>query len=225
MKNTSASRASRFSASESGVALIVTMAAIVLVTMAAMAFFSRATGNRLVESSRANQVQSAQLARTGVDYVTTQFLSDIVANSTAVAVGNSTIYRPKNAINMMPLRSVHGDLANDTQFPNLVLQSLGGNSSADPAPNGRSIGTTAWNAPLLLGGDGFISTNTVPTWIYVNRDGSTSTSVNATTIGRFAFNAYKIGGLLDMNAFGHGAAFSADNKKTSSMELVRLYLA
>ena len=214
MKNTSASRPTRFSASESGVALIVTMAAIVLVTMAAMAFFSRATGNRLVESSRANQVQSAQLARTGVDYVTTQFLSDIVANSTAVAVGNSTIYRPKNAINMVPLRSVHGDIANDTQFLNLSLQSLGGNSSADPAPNGRSIGTTAWNAPLLLGGDGFISTNTVPTWIYVNRDGSTSTSVNATTIGRFAFNAYKIGGLLDMNAFGHGAAFSADNKKT-----------
>jgi hypothetical protein len=214
MKTKPASKTPRFSASKSGMALIITLAAIVLVTMAAMAFFSRATGNRLVESSRTNLVQSAQLTRTGVDYVTTQFLSDIVGNSTAVTIGNSTIYRPTNAINMVPLRSVHGDLANDTQFPNLVLQSLGGNSSAEPAPNGRSIGTTAWNAPLLLGGDGFISTNTVPTWIYVNRDGSTSTSVNATTIGRFAFNAYKIGGLLDINAFGHGDAFSTDDKKT-----------
>jgi hypothetical protein len=215
MKNTAASRTSRFSASESGVALIVTLAAIVLVTMAAMAFFSRATGNRLVESSRANQVQSAQLTRTGVDYVTTQFLSDIVTNSTVLAVGNSTIYRPKNATNMVPLRSVHGNLANDTQFLNLVLQSFGGNSSADPAPNGRSIGTTAWNAPMLLGGDGFISTNTVPTWIYLNRDGTTSATANAsTTVGRFAFNAYNLGGLLDINAFGHGGAYADANKKT-----------
>jgi hypothetical protein len=215
MKTTADSRTSRFSTSESGVALIITLAALVLVTMAAVAFFSRATGNRLVESSRANQVQSAQLTRTGVDYVTTQFLSDIVANSTTVAVGNSTIYRPINATNMVPSRSVHGDLANDVQFANLVLQSLGGNSSADQSPNGRAIGTTAWNAPMLLGGDGFISNNTVPTWIYVNRDGSTSTTANATTtIGRFAFNAYKIGGLLDINAFGHGDSFSADNKMT-----------
>lgn len=215
MKNTAASRTSRFSASESGVALIVTLAAIVLVTMAAMAFFSRATGNRLVESSRANQVQSAQLTRTGVDYVTTQFLSDIVTNSTVLAVGNSTIYRPKNAANMVPLRSIHGNLANDTQFLNLVLQSFGGNSSADPAPNGRSIGTTAWNAPMLLGGDGFISTNTVPTWIYLNRDGTTSATANAsTTVGRFAFNAYNLGGLLDINAFGYGGAYADANKKT-----------
>jgi hypothetical protein len=215
MKTKPPSKPVGHSKSESGMALIITLAAVVLVTMAAVAFFSRATGNRLVESSRANLVQSTQLARTGVDFVTTQFLSDIVGNSTAVAVGNSTIYRPKNATNMVPARSVHSDLANDTQFQNLVLQSLGGNSSADPAPNGRFIGTTAWNAPMLLGGDGFISSNTVPTWIYVNRDGSTSTSANATTtIGRFAFNAYKIGGLLDINAFGHGGAFTANNSRT-----------
>jgi hypothetical protein len=215
MKTKPASKTSRFSRSESGVALIITLAALVLVTMAAVAFFSRATGNRLVESSRTNQVQSTQLARTGVDYVTTQFLSDIVGNSTSVNVGNSTIYRPKNATNMVPVRAVHSDLTNDAQFQNLVLQSLGGNSSAAPAPNGRSLGTTAWNAPMLLGGDGFISNNTVPTWIYVNRDGSTSSTANATTtIGRFAYNAYNLGGLLDINAFGYGGAFSANNTKT-----------
>jgi hypothetical protein len=215
MKTKPPSKPVGHSKSESGVALIITLAAVVLVTMAAVAFFSRATGNRLVESSRANLVQSTQLARTGVDYVTTQFLSDIVGNSTAVTVGNSTIYRPKNATYMVPTRVVHSTLANDTQFQNLVLQSLGGNSSADPAPNGRSISTTAWNAPMLLGGDGFISSTTSPTWIYVNRDGSTSTTANATTtIGRFAFNAYKIGGLLDINAFGHGGAFTANNSRT-----------
>jgi hypothetical protein len=215
MKTKPTSKPVGLSKSESGVALIITLAAIVLVTMAAVAFFSRATANRLVESSRANQMQSTQLARTGVDYVTTQFLSDIVGNSTAVTVGNSTIYRPKNTTNMVPLRSVHSDLSNDAQFQNLVLQSLGGNSSAGPAPNGRSISTTAWNAPMLLGGDGFISNNTVPTWIYVNRDGSTSTTANATTaIGRLAFNAYKIGGLLDINAFGHGGNFSANGSLT-----------
>lgn len=215
MKTKPASKTSRFSRSESGVALIITLAALVLVTMAAVAFFSRATGNRLVESSRTNQVQSTQLARTGVDYVTTQFLSDIVGNSTTVNVGNSTIYRPVNATNMVPARAVHSDLTNDAQFQNLVLQSLGGNSSAAPAPNGRSLGTTAWNAPMLLGGEGFISNNTVPTWIYVNRDGSTSSTANATTtIGRFAYNAYNLGGLLDINAFGYGGAFSANNTKT-----------
>lgn len=215
MKTKPTSKPVGLSKSESGVALIITLAAIVLVTMAAVAFFSRATGNRLVESSRANLVQSTQLARTGVDYVTTRFLSEIVGNSTAVTVGNSTIYRPTNATNMVPTRVVHSTLADDAQFQNLVLQSLGGNSSADSAPNGRSISTTAWNAPMLLGGDGFISNTTVPTWIYVNRDGSTSTTTNATTtIGRFAFNAYKIGGLLDINAFGHGGTFSANGSLT-----------
>ncbi len=195
--------------------MILTLSVLVLVTVAAVAFFSRAIGNRLIESSRANQVQSEQLARSGVDFVSAQILTDITSNSTAVAVGNSTIYRPNNATDMVPARSITSALVGDAQFNNLVRQSLGGNSSADPAPNGRAITATAWNAPMLLGGSGFLSISTVPTWIYLNRDGTTSTTANAsTTVGRFAFNAYNIGGLLDINAFGHGASFSPDNKKT-----------
>ena len=209
-------KASRLHSSGSGVALIITLAALVLVTMAVVAFFSRATANRLIEYSRANQVQSEQLARTGVDFVSAQFLSDITANSAAVSAGSSTLYRPQSATNMVPARSVCSTLATDGQFANLVRQSLDGDdSSASPAPNGRAITTTAWNAPMLLGGDGFIDASTVPKWIYVKRDGSTSTTgTDSTTIGRFAYNAYNLGGLLDINAFGYGDAFSDANKKT-----------
>ncbi len=208
------SNMSRLHSSERGIALVVTLAALVLVTMAAVAFFSRATANRLIESSRANQVQSEQLARSGVDFVSAQFLSDITNNSTAVSVGSSTIYRPKASTNMVPERVLNVGLEADVQFTNLVRQSVGGDSSATPAPNGRAISITAWNAPMLLGGDGFIDGTKVPTWIYLNRDGTTAATPSASTVGRFAFNAYNLGGLLDINAFGHGDRFSAADKKT-----------
>ena len=211
----SINRAFPLPTSQKGFALIVTLAVLVLATMAAVAFFSRATGNLLIESSRTNQVQSEQLVRSGVDFVNAQILSNITNNSTAVSVGNATIYRPIATTDMVPIRNINSALVGDSQFNNLVRQSTGGNSSADPAPNGRAITAAAWNAPLLLGGDGFLSNSTVPTWIYLNRDGSTSTTLNAsTTVGRFAYNAYNIGGLLDINAFGHGGTYADANKKT-----------
>ena len=64
-------------------ALVITLSLIVLVTIAVMAFFARATSNRLIEASRSNAVLADQLGKTGADYVTSIFLQEIVANSTA----------------------------------------------------------------------------------------------------------------------------------------------
>jgi hypothetical protein len=55
-------------------ALVTTLSLIVLVTIAAMAFFARSMSNRAVESSRSNQILAKQIADTAADYITGEFL-------------------------------------------------------------------------------------------------------------------------------------------------------
>ncbi len=207
---------------EDGMALVITLALIVLVTVAAVAFLSRATGNRAVEASRSNQILSAQLAETGGDYVEGIFLQMItnsgMINFTSVSGGSVTNYTPTNLPGMTwmaptPLLTSTISLT-DTNFYNLIRQSIpdtntpsietnasASDNTANPSLNGRVVTLDHWNAPMLLP-NGFASTNQLPNWIYVNRDGSMTPTPSTNVIGRFAYNAYDIGGLLDANAAG-----------------------
>ena len=97
-------------------------------------------------------------------------------------------------------------------------------STATASANGRSINSLRWNRPLLLplkttgSTTDFSPTNTyvVPDWIYLTRGGpkvlattdipTVSNSASSNTnyvIGRFAFNVYDEGGLLDVEATGN----------------------
>jgi|GEM_PF-692203 len=206
------------SSSRSGMALVITLALVVLATVAAVAFFSRATSNRAIESSRANEVLAEQLAKTGADYVAGQFLQEIVTGSNATTVNGTTIYRPLAPANAVPLRQIASTLSTtDPIFSNLIRQSASGadpfasaDSTVSPSGNGRSIPLSTWNAPLLTVNGSFTSNATAPTWIYVLKNGSLAASVTTgpsgnekSIIGRFAYNAYEIGGLLDANVAGH----------------------
>ena len=192
---------------ERGAALIVTISMLVLLTVAAVAFFSRATATRSVEHSRANKLLADQLAATGVDYAAGLFLGEIAAGSTATSNNGSVVYRPNTNTNAVPQRVLAtGVGANDNNFANLVRQTTGGaHNTAAAAQNGRAVGPARWNAPFLLGGGGFTDDNQLPSWVYVNRDGTTTNQPSADALGRFAINVYNVGGLLDINAFGHGA--------------------
>jgi|GEM_PF-1246999 len=215
------------SGKESGIALIITLALIVLVTVAAVAFFTRATSNRSVEASRANQILARQLAETGSDYTVGNFILEIVTNSTnnPVIPGN---YVPTN--DMVPAQLVSSNILPtnllSSTFVNLLRQSLpptagqvaaspnipfetnasSNDSTANPSENGRLVDTNRWSAPQLIPG-GFTSTNQLPNWIYINRDGTLTNAVTTNDytniIGRFAYNAYDIGGLLDVNVAGY----------------------
>lgn len=213
---------------DSGMALVITLSLIVLVTIAAMAFFLRATSNRLVESSRSNQTLVQQVTATATDYVAGQFQSEIADKATAKSTTNGvTIYAQTNNIFAVPQRPLTSTLATDTNFANLVRRSVNETASgigetaasthntATPARNGRVVTPARWNAPRLLGGQGFTNSTQLPNWIYLNRDGTVTATPSTNAVGRFAYNVYDVGGLLDINAFGHGANMPAVFRKGS----------
>jgi hypothetical protein len=204
---------------QAGMALVVTLSLIVLVTIAVMAFFARATANRAVESSRANQVLAAQLSETAQDYVAGQFLQEMAMNSTNNYPTTSAFIVPQSPL----LSAMSG-------FTNLVRRSVNettngvgetnasAHAAAAPSRNGRLIAMDRWNAPLLLAGGGFTTSNQLPNWIYVNRDGTMASTPSTNAIGRFAYNAYNIGGLLDANIAGYPSPVSAG---TTSLAILK----
>lgn len=205
---------------QAGMALVVTLSLIVLVTIAVMAFFARATANRAVESSRANQVLAGQLAETAQDYVVGRFLSEMTNNAQAFTNNGVVVYQVTNAVGMVPLKSLSTGISSTdatNTFANLVRQSVptaDANASSDStstaAQNGRLIGTGRWNAPLLNFGAGFTATSQLPNWIYVNRDGTATATASTNAIGRFAYNVYDTGGLLDANVAGNPGLTGTD---------------
>ncbi len=218
MKSPQHSFKSRRGSGEEGVSLILTLSLIVLVSFATMAFFSRTAANSVIESGRIGQVYTEQIAQSGVDHVLSLLLSEIAGNSVVVTNGSSLNYFPPsaNSASMLPARSVtQAAMLTDANFANLIRQSIAGtadpvvsaHSSGSPSRDGRLVDTNRWNAPCLLT-EGFGSTNQIPSWIYVNRDGTLTNVPSTNAVGRFAYNVYDVGGLLDVNAAGHPSGYS-----------------
>jgi len=191
--------------SRSGMALVVTLVLVVLITATILAFFSHVTANRRAESSRTHRVQADLLAHSGARYVVGHLL--------------------KETGELLPTRALgDGVDAEDEAFANLLRQSrptadprASEHSTAAPDKSGRQVSAATWNAPRLLGGDGLASSDPdadlLPHWIYIGRTAPLTGATPAATpgddtIGRFAYNVYDIGGLADANAFGHLSTFS-----------------
>jgi len=215
--------------SRTSMALILTLAMIVLITVLIVAFYTYATANREIENSRASQVKAEQLARSGLDYVTANFIQEITTNSysTSLITNGVTIYRPINSTNIVPIRTINSSLSGNTNFYNLIRQSISAadaNASSDgtatPSENGRLVSMNRWNAPVLNVGSGFTTTSQLPNWIYVNKTTgiATVTTANSTgVIGRFAYNVYDISGLLDANVAGFPSNVATSSMTASSV--------
>jgi hypothetical protein len=202
---------------EKGVSLILTLSLIVLVTFASVAFFSRTASNSAIENERVGQIYTQQISESGVDHVLSLFLSEISSNSVTVTNGTSLNYFPSSNQAAVPSRSlVQAAMLTNSAFANLVRQSVAGtadpavstHSSGVPSRDGRVVDTNRWNSPCLVPG-GFASTNQLPSWIYVNRDGTITNVPTANAVGRFAYNTYDVGGLLDANSAGAPSASNA----------------
>ncbi len=205
--------------------LVVMLAMIVLVTIVVMAFFANAMTDREIETSRSQQIEAEQLANTGTDYVTGLLRREIADNSDFV----DGVYFPKANTNMVPQRSISVQISpTGSDFLNLIRQSV---AEADPnassvntetkARNGRTVSAARWNAPRLLGGAGFATSNQLPTWVYVTSSGGLTNIPGPDVIGRFAYNVYDIGGLLDANVAGYdpsviGASGVSELKSSSA---------
>lgn len=204
-------------AGERGVSLILTLSLIVLVTFASVAFFSRTAANSSIENGRVGQMYTQQISESGVDHVLSLFLSEIIGNSVTLTNGSALNYFPSSNAAMVPSRSLAlAAMLTNAAFANLLRQGVAGSadpavsthSSGAPSRDGRAVDTNRWNAPCLVPG-GFSSTNQLPSWVYVNRDGSITNVPTTNAVGRFAYNTYDIGGLLDANAAGAPSASTA----------------
>lgn len=200
---------------ERGVALVITLAIVVLLTFVVVAFFTKATASRAIENSNAGGVSARLLADGALGAIQADLLQEIrdPANSDASTLGNSTVYTPKTSAKMLPARALPVSIpTSDTNFANLVKQSgqsffagaaifnfAAGNSTAAAASNGRLVSPSRWSSPMLTGTN--FAANQTPNWIYVTPTGYSAAPTPA-TIGRVAFNVYDVGGLLDANVAG-----------------------
>lgn len=210
-----------------GVALVITLAMIVLLTALLISFFSAVTATRKTQVARSGGTSATLLAQGALAAISGDLRAEIRENSTPVTVGSPalTFHRPKTTADMRPVRALPSAVGlADEDFLNLVKQSgepfssaaaifdfAATNNSSTAAPNKRVVSPARWTAPMLTGAP-FAASQT-PRWIYVNSDGYSATA-GATTIGRVAFNVYDVGGLLDANVAGFGAINGGQTEPT-----------
>jgi len=203
----------------SGMVLVVVLAILVLVTVAVLAFFSQATANRSVETSRSNRTSAEIIAQSAAEYTVGKFLGEITssANSRAISANDVWAYLPRSATNAVPSRIVSQDLVGDTNAFSLIRQSFQGadtnastHDTATAARGGRRISPERWSAPRLLTGSGFTGTNQTPSWIYLDSHAGITATPTPDAIGRFAYNVYEVGGLLNINVAGYPDGLTKD---------------
>jgi len=214
-----------------GVALVIVLAFIVLLTGAVVAFFSWALSARQGSNNSANQTKVELFSQGAVESIIGDLRQEIAAGSTAYTVtSGTTIYRPRFPMAAMPMlvgssgtgglenlikRSVYGTAFfstagydTSTYPPSNRAAQL---SSTLPSQNGRYISPARWNQHLLLARQNPNSASDTtpvlafvpPDWILVARDGSNPGSASSSVVGRYAYAIYNEGGLLDINAAGY----------------------
>jgi hypothetical protein len=239
-----------------GIALVIVLAMVVLVTGLIVAFFSRALSERQMSGSSSNEAKADLFAQSASNIIIGDLQQEIAAGSTqpfpTPTPGTTTLYIAPTGATAVAYQVGTGNTAGANPLPNLVKRSAyslpfyagpvydttnypPSNRAAGPSAqtsttvaslNGRSVTAARWNAPLLLpkktpsGTDMTpVTTFTAPDWVLVARDSSnptvwspsmvTSPTKAASVVGRYAYNIYDEGGLLDANAAGYPTAPNA----------------
>ena len=219
-----------------GFALILSLALVVLMTFAVVAYFSRATTNRRIESASFGAAKADILARAAAQVVISDVRNEITAGSTVTQPSQQMpIFAPLDPQKMVPSRALlQSAMETSPDFTNLIKQSGNrfypaaggyngtplilsstGHDTSVMSANKRNVSVTRWNVPVLNSGAGFSSNDQLPRWILIDRTGVAATQTWGSTfrdytpgnekaiIGRFAFNVYDVGGLLDVNVAGN----------------------
>jgi hypothetical protein len=210
----------------SGIALVIVLAFVVLLTGLIVAFFSLGVSARQISNSSATQTKVELFAQGAMDLIIGDLKQEIISSSSSqiltTASGTKTLYIPKTNFGMVP--SLVGStgtngLANLLKISGSAGYSGGPSrgcsaSTTGTSVNGRYISSARWNLPLLIpptsASDWTPSVPfTAPNWILVGRDGSNpkdptpSTSATNYVLGRYAYAIYNEGGLLDLNVAGY----------------------
>jgi hypothetical protein len=218
---------------DSGVALLIVLAMMVLLLGIIVAFLSRSGINRDTSASSASLTAVDLLASLAVGNVIGNLQEEIrdPSRSTSYAPpnGGDTLYLPTSPQAAVPALDLPGLTAADlpgSGMENLlkVSTNISDIPTNRPSLNGRRITPARWNKALLMkrtatdgSDDSPPSAFPVPDWILVARDGSNPGTLNdakwdadtsnpSSVIGRYAFVIYNQGGLLDANVAGYPAS-------------------
>ena len=219
-----------------GAALLITLALLVLLTAIVLAFFSRVTDSGKATVVASSQTEVNLLTKSALDVVLGDLRTEMLSGSTVKSAQNYLWMKPNATAAWSPYRQVKSAVSTDTNFPNVVKQSvsavpffptgapygalrptiLGASavSTSEPSADKHVFSPARWDLPALITGS-FAATQ-APDWIYVTRSGVPQTQAYApgskdpkssdAILGRFAFNIYDISGLLDINVAGHPVA-------------------
>ncbi len=160
---------------ESGVALVIVLAFVVLLTGLVIAFFSATLSERQSSDASANQTRANLLARDALDLVLTDLKDEIVAGSEtpATSYGDTKVYVPSDPATRVPARIGVATPGSNPPLANLVRRSARSGaapqfvapttgysgfpanrasavSTGDKSRNGRRMTAARWNAPYLL---------------------------------------------------------------------------
>jgi hypothetical protein len=227
---------------QKAMALVVTLAVIVLITGLALAFLSHSRMNRQISFAGVSNVKSDILARSALTVIVGEIREDIRLGSLSEDGGNAaypSVYKPALPANLLPSRSGIDDPAAATSA-NLIAVSAYNNSLhshstnarkigssisiSTPSSNGRTLSATRWFGAEY--GPNLGSQTTLPKWTYVSRkevvagdpviENARQRSSDDFVIGRFAFTVYDLSGLFNANVAGYPSVASGQAAFKSS---------
>jgi hypothetical protein len=181
-----------------GVALVLTLALLILITAIILAFFSQATLHRQISFSSSGQNRANLLSQSALDTIVADLQGEIVAGSGtnsqqySLGTGTAAVYIPLSNQTMAPFRTV-ANTQNPPDLTNLIKASLSGSAewsgtaysvqgpvraaagsaylTTTPSLGGRFIPAQTWNKPLLLSGTTMPADFPIPSWIMITRSG------------------------------------------------------
>jgi Tfp pilus assembly protein PilX len=181
-----------------GVALVIILAFVVLLTGLVIAFFSRSIVDRQLSNSSVSRAKVNAFADGAVNAIIDQLKQEIVLSSSSTPLTSATIYTPLSPAAMLP--QLTGTIGiTGTAALNLLKLSNPGQpfytgsggtipatavavSSTVPSLNGRYVSPARWNKHYLLplaanATDSTPDSTTFipPSWVLVARDGSNPT--------------------------------------------------
>lgn len=220
--------------------MVFVLAAIALLSVLVLAFFTHATLSRQTSFTSGGMARANAIALGGMDTVVGDLISEISAGSTVRTTNGISIYLPTTNFSVVPFRVGDQDIANllkqSTGASNFWIGSpysspgpvraVADSSSTSASANGRKIDVSRWNAHYLLG-ETVPANYTPPDWILVTRRGAMTNTSSLPSmsvlsdsspsnpdyvLGRFSYTVFDEGGLLDINVAGGPSTMPADFK-------------
>lgn len=206
--------------SNRGVALFLVLSLIVIVSLILVAFVTTMRLEQAASLSYSQSELADNIARSSLNFIVADLQNEMAEGSSPdTTFPKRFLYENVSETNISPRRLVTAPsmpslfrISTDTSDTGLPASQV---ASSTRSKNGRFVSAERWSAPRL----GTFPADIIPSWILITREGPTNgdgasfTGSNAINnpapdnsryaIGRFAYAAYDIGGLIDVGSAGY----------------------